>query len=53
MSTNAQHRMNVAVFRLLAGLDVVNNVPKEKRKEYWDEMAVDAVRILTLSILCN
>lgn len=44
MSVSAQHQMNVAVFRLLAGLDVVDNVPKERCKEYWDEMAVDAVR---------
>lgn len=44
MSLSAQHQMNVAVFRLLAGLDVVHNVPKEQRKRYWDEMAADAVR---------
>ncbi|KAI0344904.1 hypothetical protein BDW22DRAFT_1344042 [Trametopsis cervina] len=47
MSVNAQHQMNVAVFRLLAGLDVVHNVPKEQRKRYWDEMAVDAREVIT------
>ncbi|KAI0340417.1 hypothetical protein BDW22DRAFT_1347046 [Trametopsis cervina] len=47
MSLSAQHQMNVAVFRLLAGLDVVHNVPKEQCKRYWDEMAVDAREVIT------